>query len=122
MSDLVKLVTSRTAALIWFNKEPLSSVLYADVDYLLNGLLTAYTKTSPDHQGRVLVGTNFGKQFTVFISNNPDKKELQSFVALVKKELTGEADIVVIDEIEGMAKFKNELQDISEKFRLLNIS
>ena len=62
MTDLLAQVTPLTKGILWFaaNEIGVQQRFYKDIDYLLNGLLTATKNSSPDFKSLVLIGENFG--------------------------------------------------------------
>lgn len=121
MSDLKSFVTPLTTGIIWFTKDETdtSNPHYGEIDYLLDGLLTANLKTSEAVSSRVIVGQNFDKPIYVMIVRETKPSELDSFISLFKKELGPENDVVVIDEWDGLEKAKKELKDISNNLKLI---
>lgn len=121
MNDLKSFVTPLTTGLIWLVKDETntSNPHYGQIDYLLDGLLTANLKVSESVSSRVIVGQNFNKPLYVMVVREPKASELQSFVSLFKKDLGPENDVIVIDEWDGFGKLKTELKDISNNLKLL---
>lgn len=121
MSDLKSFVTPLTTGIIWFTKDETdtSNPHYGEIDYLLDGLLTANLKASEAVSSRVIVGQNFDKPIYVMIVRETKPSELDSFISLFKKELGPENDVVVIDEWDGLEKAKKELKDISNNLKLI---
>lgn len=121
MSDLKSFVTPLTTGIIWFTKDETdtSNPHYGEIDYLLDGLLTANLKASEAVSSRVIVGQNFDKPIYIMIVRETKPSELDSFISLFKKELGPENDVVVIDEWDGLEKAKKELKDISNNLKLI---
>ncbi len=121
MSDLKSFVTPLTTGIIWFTKDETdtSNPHYGEIDYLLDGLLTANLKASEAVSSRVIVGQNFDKPIYIMIVRETMPSELDSFISLFKKELGPENDVVVIDEWDGLEKAKKELKDISNNLKLI---
>lgn len=71
---------------------------YKAVDYLLDGLLTLSLNTHSELSSRLIVGKSFGSPLHVFIMKEFKAKEYSSFLELLKKDLTSESSILVIDE------------------------
>lgn len=122
MNDLKSFVTPLTRGIIWFTKDETntSNPHYGEIDYLLDGLLTANLKVSEEVSSRVIVGQNFDKPIYVMIVRESKAAELESFISLFKKELGPENDVIVIDEWEGLGKLKNELKEISNNLKTIH--
>lgn len=121
MNDLIKQITPLTRAIIWIVKDECqpSHPFYAEIDYLLDGVLTANLKTNKELTSRVIVGKNFNKPIYVMIVKDMKSNELQSFATLVKQDLKDENDIIVLDEAHGLEKLKQELKSISSHMKVL---
>lgn len=119
MNDLIRQVTPQTAAIVWFVPEGAlsNSSYYADIDYLLDGLLTANLKVSEITSGQVIVGQNYGKSIYVMIINEAKSNEINSFISLFKKDMTTESDVIVIDEKNVFEGLKKEFKEISNHIR-----
>jgi hypothetical protein len=115
MSELIKIITPFTRGILWFVKDSIDSQskIYEEVDYLLDGLLTANLGITTADQSRVIVGNNFNNSIYVFIVNETKSSEIQSFISLVQKDLGPENDILVIDEASQFEKLKQEFKEIS---------
>ena len=100
MTNLLSQVTPLTKGLLWFTSGELSpeKSFYKDVDYLLNGLLTATLKSSSAEGSHVLISENFGQSFFVIVGNKVSEKEFNSYFNLINPQLTGEGNILLIDE------------------------
>ena len=109
MSNLLSQVTPLTRGLLWFCKDPIGpdQAFYKDVDYLLNGLLTATLKNVTTSSAHVLVSENFGQTLYVIIGTNISDRELESYFELIKTKLTAECDLILIDEINSFNKIQN---------------
>ena len=106
MNDLIQEVTPLTKAIVWLRPESISAQNphYKAIDYLLDGLLTA-TLRENNSQSFLLVGKNFNRQIFIFASQNPQQKELDSFLSLIEKEMKSEDRILVVDDIEARENF-----------------
>lgn len=120
MSDLVKLVTPLTRGIIWLVKDASNTANphYNEIDYLLDGLLTANLKMAGEASNKVIVGSNFNQSLYVMIVNEVKSAEIESFVSLFK-DLGPENDILVIDEWDGLSKMKVELKGISSNLKVV---
>lgn len=121
MSDLVKLVTPLTRGIIWLVKDPgnTANPHYNEIDYLLDGLLTANLKVAGVASNKVIVGSNFNQSLYVMIVNDVKSNEVQSFVSLFK-DLGPENDILVIDEWDGLSKMKAELKTVASNLKVVS--
>lgn len=121
MNELIKQITPLTRAIIWIVKDECQPThpFYAEIDYLLDGILTANLKTNKELTSRVIVGRNFDKPIYVMILKEMKKNELQSFLTLVKQDLGPENDILVLDEADGLEKLQQELKSISSHMKIL---
>lgn len=120
MNDLKKVVSPLTRGIIWLPKDQELSrnSHYADLDYLLDGLLTANLKEAEgSFTSKVIIGSNYGKLLYVYIVKEILPKETESFVTLVKKDLMTENDILIIDESDSSGKMKSELSEISSHLK-----
>lgn len=100
MTNLLSEVHPITRGLIWITKDgpSVQSQVYKDVDYLLNGLLTATLNVKKLEGSQVLLSENFGKSFYVFITSAPSKTDMSNFENLVAPSMGLENEIIVIDE------------------------
>lgn len=116
MNDLISKVTPLTRSIIWLTGPSISfsSESYKAVDYLLNGLLTASLKAQPEVNSRVIFSENFGHPLHVFITKEIVTSEYESFLKLLRKDVTQESGILVIDE---SASFQSLLQMSPEDIR-----
>jgi hypothetical protein len=121
MSNLKSFVTPLTRGIIWFTNDETNSSNphYGEIDYLLDGLLTANLRVGQEVSSRVIIGQNFDKPFYVLIIRTPKPSEIESFVSLFKKQLGPEDEVVVIDEWEGLRKLKNELKEIINNLKTI---
>lgn len=100
MTNLLSQVTPLTKGLLWFTNgipSPEKSY-YKDVDYLLNGLLTATLRSSSASGPHVLMSENFGQAFFVIVGNKVSDSEFSSYFNLISPLLAGEGHILLIDE------------------------
>jgi len=99
MSELRKSVKPSTKSIIWLSpaEAPKSHPHFNDIDYLLDGLLTA-TFSQVDLKSTTIVGNNFSENLFVFVAPEVASKELKSFVELMEKNLNEEDEILVIDD------------------------
>ena len=120
MNDLTKLVTPLTRGIIWLLKDEIciNSPHYTQIDYLLDGLLTANLQVSSIASNKVIVGQSFNKTLYVLIVHEPIPSEIQSYVSLLK-ELGPEDDIIVIDESQKLQELKKEFKSISSSFKVI---
>lgn len=121
MSEIIDLVTPLTRGIIWFAKDESDTQhpTYKALDYLLDGLLTANLMTASEVSSRVIIGRNFDKSFLVMIIREGQKKEIESFLTLLQKELLPENDILVLDESHEFEKMKNEFKTIQSQIRFI---
>lgn len=106
MSELRKAVIPTTKSIIWLcpKEAPKSHSHFDDIDYLLDGLLTA-TFSQVEIKSTTILGNNFKENFFVFVAPELASKELKSFFELMDKNLNDGDEILVIDdrnEIEGL--------------------
>lgn len=99
MSDLIKEVTPLTRALIWLMPSEVSptQARYKEIDYLVDGLLTATFTHSPQ-TSHLLMGKSFGRDLYVYCISDNSPKMMESYVSLMEKELGGEDRILIIDD------------------------
>lgn len=122
MNEIIGLVTPNTRAIIWLPGEVIisESETYRQVDYLLDGLLTATLNTTAENSSLLLLGNSFNSPLHVFIVRKTVDKEVQGFITLISKELTGENRILVIDEASKLREvLKNIPKDIQSKLHQL---
>ena len=123
MNDLLSQIHPLTRGILWLCEDPKASKLslYKDVDYLLNGLMTAKLSEAPFNGSQVFVSENFGESFFVMISSEIGSAQMRSFLSLLSPQLVGEREVVVIDELDAFTKMVSQApKDINAKFRLLN--
>jgi SRSO17 transposase len=119
MTDLLGQITPLSIGIIWLTDGPVEveKKFYKDIDYLVNGLLTATKKLTP-MSSNVMVGKNFGDNFYVFTSSKPEAKELIHFIDLLKPHLKDENSICLIDEIGAFPELKKSLSlDVVNKIQ-----
>jgi hypothetical protein len=122
MNDLLSQVHPLTRGIIWLCQDPKGSrsSLYKEVDYLLNGLMTAKLSESTFSGSQVFVSENFGEPFFVMITSDITSADMRSFFSLLAPQLSGEKEMVVIDELDLFTKMvSNAPKDINTKFRIL---
>ena len=123
MTSLLSQVTPLTKGLLWLTSGEFSleTNFYKDVDYLLNGLLTATLKASDANGGHVLLSENFGQPFYVLVANSFSEKEITSFFELIKSQLNEESNVLLIDEMEAFAKVqKLAPNEVKSKINLIS--
>lgn len=121
MSELQRNVTPLTRGIIWFVEDEgdLNNPFYAEIDYLLDGLLTQNLQHSGSVSSRVIVGKNFNKSFYLMIVKERRREEIESFLSLFKNDLLAEEDILVIDQAVLFAQIKTDFKEISSHLRFL---
>lgn len=118
MNDILSKVTPLTRGIIWLHETELkpSSATFKNVDYLLNGLLTAGLKSAPQISSRVIMGTNFHSPLHVYVASKIVKEEFESFLKLLKKDIGIESTVLVIDEADAfnhlMEKTPKEMKSL----------
>lgn len=119
MIDFRTKVTPFTRGIIWTIQDQLdvSNPYYSEIDYLLDGLLTANLKISGMITSCVIVGKNFNRPLYVMIIKKVVPNEVDSFVNLIGKELGQENDIIVIDQSNQISHLKNSLKEIHSHLR-----
>lgn len=120
MTDLLTQVTPLTKGILWFTTSEASNNkrFYKDIDYLLNGLLTATRNASPEFKSHVLISENFGNSFYVLAGSHVSENDLRSYFDLVSTQLEGESEFLVIDETSSFAKFQKIIPaKLENKFR-----
>jgi len=124
MSSLLKQVTPLTRGIIWFPKVDFlnTNPNYEDIDYLLDGLLTANLNHSLGFTSKLIIGRNFKSPLYVMVIQEVRESEIQSFVSLIKKDLHPGTDVAIVDEMNKFHMIKNELREISSYLKLLNTS
>lgn len=108
MSDLRKTVLPSTKSIIWLcpSEAPKAHPHFDDIDYLLDGLLTA-TFSQNEIRSTTVLGNNFNENFFVFVAPELASKELKSFIELMEKSLNEEDEILVIDDRNEMSGLQN---------------
>lgn len=121
MNNLLNQVTPLTRGIIWLteNERDFQNSYYQDIDYLLDGLLTANLETNGKVSSRVIIGNNFDKSFYVMIVNEVRREEVESFLSLFAKDLISENDILIIDESKNFENLKPLLKPITGQIRAL---
>lgn len=120
MTDLLAQVTPLTKGIIWITSGEITTQnkFYKEIDYLLNGLLTA-TLTSTPSTAHVLLSENFGNSFYV-LAGNIDEKSLKNYVELVKPQLSAENQVLLIDENDSFKNLKKAIPaEIQNKIQLI---
>ncbi len=114
MSNLLSSVTPQTRGLLWFTKDAVTAekTYYKDVDYLLNGLLTATYKTSESKGSHVLISENFGNTLYVLVGSSLTEKEISNFFELLKPQMKEENNILMIDEGDSFGKVQKLAPEI----------
>lgn len=123
MTDLLAQVTPLTKGILWFTTSELNiqKSFYKDIDYLLNGLLTATRNSSSDFKSHVLISENFGKSFYVLAGTSVADSEIRSYFDLVANQLEGESEFLVIDESAAFSKFEKLIpKALENKFRQIH--
>lgn len=123
MNEIKSLVTPLTRGVIWLARDEKDSQnpVYRDLDYLLDGLLTANIRENGDLQtSRVIVGRSYGELLLVLIVKEIKKSEISSFVSLVKNGLVTENDVLVIDEQLTLPSLKDDLKEISTHLKIIS--
>lgn len=110
MSELRKSVRPETKAIIWLtpSESPKMQSRFTDLDYLLDGLLTA-TFSEKDLQSTTVLGQNYGENLFVFVAPELASKELKSFLELMEKNLVEGDEILVVDDRQEMEAFRGML-------------
>ena len=108
MTNILSQVTPLTKGLLWLTSSPVSvdKSFYKDVDYLLNGLLTATLKKSEATGSHVLITENFGQSFYVIVGNEATDGELKNYFELLKPVMKDDSNILLIDESGSFAKLQ----------------
>jgi hypothetical protein len=120
MSDLIKFATPLTRGIIWLAKDEAdhTNPRYKEIDYLLDGLLTANLNTVPKATSRVIIGKNFDQPLYVFIARDILPNEVTSYISLLDN-LSADTDILVVDEVDGLAKIKSHLSELTSHLRII---
>lgn len=120
MNEIIKEVTPLTRGIIWLAKDEKDSKSshYKEIDYLLDGLLTANLNAGSEFSSRVIVGQNFNTSLYVLIAKELKANEIDSYASLLK-DLGPENDILVIDEVSGLDKLKSAIGKLSTHLRVI---
>jgi hypothetical protein len=120
MSNLTNQVSPLTKGILWLagDLSP-TNIYYKEIDYLLDGLLTASLEGFRKSHGQLVVGENFGSPFYVMIVQEPRESELLSFLHLIKKNLRTESNIIVIDEKNLFEEVRPFLKDLTSYFKTI---
>jgi len=120
MNDLIKYVTPLTRGIIWLAKDETdhTNPRYSEIDYLLDGLLTANLKTTPTASSRVIIGKSFNQPIYVLIAKEILPKEINSYISLLEN-LSPDTDILVVDEFDGLTRIKSQLSGLSSHLRII---
>jgi hypothetical protein len=119
MTDLLAQVTPLTKGIIWLTAgvPSVEKKFYKEIDYLLNGLLTATIRAN-QQSSNVLVGENFGRSFYVFSAPHPEVKDLINFLDLLRPQLADENNLFLIDETGSFQDLKQSIdQDVLNKIQ-----
>lgn len=110
MSDLRSSVGPSTKSLIWLApaEAPKSHPHFGEIDYLLDGLLTA-TFSQTELKATTILGSNFGENLFVFFAPQDVAAELKSYVELMEKNLKEADEILVIDDRNGYESFSSSI-------------
>lgn len=121
MSDLIAEVSPAVRAILWIpaSAPKSSDATYKSVDYLLDGLLTAKFKHDENLQGQVLLGTSFGKNLYIYISEGLETKDLKNLKTLLKPELVDDAEILVVNESDKKLNLDDWKKELPSKMRVL---
>ncbi|MBA2405525.1 MAG: hypothetical protein H0V66_12185 [Bdellovibrionales bacterium] len=109
MTDLLAQVTPLTKGIIWITSGEITiqNKFYKEIDYLLNGLLTA-TLNSTRSGSHVLLSENFGNNFYV-LAGNIESSSLKNYLELVKPHLNVENQVLLIDESDSFKDLKKSI-------------
>lgn len=122
MTNILSEVTPLTRGLVWLTNSPISveKSFYKDVDYLLNGLLTATIKNSEAKGSHVLVSENFGQSFYVIVGNEATDGELKNYFELLKPLMKEDSNILMIDESGSFSRIQKLAPDtIKSKIQVI---
>jgi hypothetical protein len=108
MTNLKHKVTPLTRGLIWTSSGPIHANLsnYRDIDYLVNGLITASLSQNPELECRVIISESFGEYFYLLMGKNITDKEFENFFNLIKTQLTGENHLLLVDENQSFERIQ----------------
>lgn len=121
MTDLLAQVTPLTKGIVWLTGGSISAQkkFYKEIDYLLNGLLTATLASQPD-LSHVLVSENFGQTFYVFAGVNAQAKDIEGFLELIKSQLEAENNVLLIDENDSFKDLKKGIPvELQNKLQMI---
>ena len=120
MTNLKQKVTPLTRGLIWTCSERIHSGLsnYRDIDYLVNGLITASLSQNPELECQVIISESFGEYFYLLMGKNIGDKDFISFFNLIKTQLTGENHLLLVDENQSFERIQ-KLAPIEIKSKIL---
>lgn len=109
MNELRSSVGPKTKSLIWLSPKegPKAHRHFDEIDYLLDGLLTA-TFSQSELKPTTILGNNFGENLFVFVAPDNASAELKSYVELMEKNLKEEDEILVVDD-------RSEIDDLTSK-------
>jgi hypothetical protein len=120
MSSLLNQVTPLTKGILWLCPAlSASDPQYEEIDYLVDGLLTASLEGNKGDVCQLIIGENFGRPFYVMIVKEPKEVELLSFLQLIKKDLGPENNIVVIDQKASLDNVRLYLKELIPFFKLV---
>jgi len=124
MTSLLDQITPLSRGIIWFptTESIKNSSYFSEIDYLLNGLLTANLNYSTHFSSKLIIGENFKSPLYVMIIREIKEQEIESFITLIKKDLNTRNDITVIDETHSLLKIKKELKEISSHLKVFSYS
>ncbi len=108
MTNLKQKVTPLTRGLIWTCTERIQPALsnYRDIDYLVNGLITASLGQNPELECRVIISESFGEYFYLLMGKNITDKEFENFFNLIKTQLTGENHLLLVDDNQSFERIQ----------------
>jgi len=109
MTDLLAQVTPLAKGIIWITSGEITSQnkFYKEIDYLLDGLLTATLNSAPATT-HVLLSENFGNNFYV-LAGSVEETHLKNYMDLVMPHLLDEDRVLLIDERDSFKNLKKSL-------------
>lgn len=121
MSDLISQVSPSVKAIIWVpgSAPKFTDGTYKSVDYILDGLLTAKLKHTDRLESQVLLGTSFGKNLYIFISENVEAKDLKNLKTLISTDLADDSEILVVNESDKKLNLDEWKKELPSKMRVL---
>jgi hypothetical protein len=121
MSNVADHVTPLTRGIIWLAKGDLSAAapVYRELDYLLDGLLTANLAASAGFSSVVVVGQSFARPLYVAVIRELRSREIESYLSLFKNDLGPENEILVLDDAGQFAQLRSELKPLTAHLKLL---